>query len=119
MNIEAFEELIDYIKQTNVKVDMELWITRTRCGTVGCIAGSTCLMRGIGFNKIDFNQSVKVTVAKKACEILGLDYKGDLWPKLFYLNFWPKDLKNRYIICKNSQKRKQIVIKHIKRFANL
>lgn len=78
------------------------------CGTSLCIAGHALALSG-------FPDYAEYELLQKARELLGIEYK-DVSYTLFYVEDWPKDLKDRFYAAKTPEERALIGAERIDRF---
>lgn len=78
------------------------------CGTVGCIAGWTCMLG------LDTPPESVLKIKQSAINLLQLDnYQAE---HLFYVHNWPTELRDGYYEAKNNRQRARIVGKVIDLF---
>lgn len=103
---------------------MSRWVTHTRegvilrelgvnwaaprCGTIGCIAGTACILSG------DTEGSTIFTVAERATTLLGLTSLQAA--RLFFLGEWPRQLKEKFVRADTVEKRAAVAVERIKLF---
>lgn len=96
------------ILQEPTQVNMSSWAYRNRCGTVACIGGWACVLKGIPYDEVDF------VVAQRS---IGLSYDPIRADSLFSTVHWDEPYRYRLgLVPSGTKEYAEIVAEYIDYF---
>lgn len=90
--VDRLRKVVDLGEAHPELIQMDIYVDRTRCGTVGCLAGWLVILehgeKAVNFDSDTVNVEGKVElIDTEACRLLGINPSSPLISQLFYSNW--------------------------------